>query len=159
MGRKSLNKHNNRYLQLRQELGLTREEASELLEYISDDRLEKIENNRAFAHPDEVLLMAEKYKNPQLCNYYCSNECPIGKKYVPHLEVTDLKDLTFDMIMSLEKITKDKDRFVEIARDGKVTKDELNDFMEIQSNLDEMSATIHKLKLFIESKILNNEIE
>ena len=38
---------------------------------ITPERIEKIENERTLPHPDEVLLMAEKYKQPGLCNYYC----------------------------------------------------------------------------------------
>ena len=45
-------------------LGLTREKASELLETIAPERIEKIENERTVPRPDEVLTMAEKYKAP-----------------------------------------------------------------------------------------------
>ena len=27
-----------------------------------------------FCYPDEVIVMAEKYQLPHLCNYYCANE-------------------------------------------------------------------------------------
>lgn len=159
MGRKSLNRHNNKYLQIRQERGLTREEASELLEYISEDRLEKIENNRANIHPDEVLLMAEKYKKPSLCNYYCSQECPIGRIYVPQLEISGLKEMTFDMIMYLERISKDRDRLLEIVEDGKINKDELEDFRKIEKNLMSISKSIQTLQLFIKENITNIDTE
>ena len=156
MGRRSLNRHNSKYLETRQSLGLTREQASELLEYISEDRLEKIENSRANIHPDEVLIMADKYNKPSLCNYYCSNECPIGKVYVPQLETAEIKELTFDMIMALEKINKDRERFLEIVEDGEISDGEMDDFLEIEKNLVSMSHTIQSLKLFIEEKIRKN---
>ena len=63
----------------REELGLSREKASELLEIIPPERIERIESGKFTAHPDEVMLMAEKYQDPQLCNYYCANECEIGQ--------------------------------------------------------------------------------
>ena len=53
----------NIYFQRREELGLTREGASELLETMSPERIEKIENERLDPRPDEVLLMAERYKD------------------------------------------------------------------------------------------------
>ena len=46
MGRKSVKENKNRYQEIREELNLTREQASELLEFVSADRLEKIENEK-----------------------------------------------------------------------------------------------------------------
>lgn len=54
----------------RENTGLTRESAAEQLEFISSDRIEKIENEKSYLHPDEILAMADCYKNPSLCNYY-----------------------------------------------------------------------------------------
>lgn len=80
------NKENkNIYFRRREELGLTRDQASELLESIPPERIEKIENERVEAHPEEILVMADKYKAPELCNYYCSNQCAIGRQYVPEV--------------------------------------------------------------------------
>lgn len=68
MGRTSTKENKNSYQLAREELGLTREKASELLETIAPERIEKIENERTVPRPDEVLTMAEKYKRPSLCN-------------------------------------------------------------------------------------------
>lgn len=59
---------------------MTREHASELMQFVSSDRIEKIESEKSFPHPDEILVMAECYKASDLCNYYCTHECPIGEK-------------------------------------------------------------------------------
>ncbi|MBR0355352.1 MAG: helix-turn-helix transcriptional regulator, partial [Oscillospiraceae bacterium] len=80
MGRNSVKENKNIYQRSREALGLTREKAEELLQGLTAERIEKIENERSGAHPDEVLLMAEGYKVPELCNYYCANECPIGRR-------------------------------------------------------------------------------
>ena len=80
MGRTSVKENKNNYQLAREELGLTREKASELLETIAPERIEKIENERTVPRPDEVLTMAEKYKRPSLCNYYCSRQCPVGER-------------------------------------------------------------------------------
>ena len=52
------------------------------METISPERIETIENEHSLPHPDEVLLMAEKYKQSGLCNHYCANQCPIGQQAV-----------------------------------------------------------------------------
>lgn len=63
MGRSSTRENKTRYQLAREELGLSREKASELLETIAPERIEKIESERSLPRPDEVLIMAEKYKN------------------------------------------------------------------------------------------------
>ena len=93
MARSSTRENKTVYQLRREELGLTREKASELLEGITPERIERIESEKYLAHPDEILLMAEKYQAPQLCNYYCSNECEIGKKYVPQITIKDLPQI------------------------------------------------------------------
>ena len=70
MGRGSTKKNKNIYQLRREELGLSREKAEQLLEVISAERIEKIEND-TLPHPEEVLIMAKGYKYPQLCNYHC----------------------------------------------------------------------------------------
>ena len=90
MARVSTKENKNIYQTTRESLKLTREAASELLETIAPERIEKIENERTMPHPDEVLVMAQKYKQPSLCNYYCANQCPIGAQYVPEIKVKDL---------------------------------------------------------------------
>ena len=57
MPKKSSKENKNIYFQRREELNLTREKASELLETIPSDRIEKIENERVTPYPDEVLLL------------------------------------------------------------------------------------------------------
>ena len=86
MGRKSTNPNKNIYQERREELGLSREAASEALGVIAPERIEKIENEKSNPHPDEILAMSEGYKMPELCNYYCANECAIGQKYVPEVK-------------------------------------------------------------------------
>ena len=158
MGRKSTKDNKNVYQLSREELGLTREAAAELLEYISADRIEKIESEKSAPHPDEILTMANSYKNPSLCNYYCSHECPIGQKYVPEVKTKDLSVITLEMLSTLNTLSKEKDRLIEIAADGQITDDEIPDFKKIQSNLDSMSLTIDALKLWVDKTIADGKI-
>lgn len=119
MARVSTRENKNIYQLTRENLKLTRETASELLESIPPERIEKIENERSFPHPDEVLTMAEKYKKPDLCNYYCANQCPIGQEYVPEVKIKDLSQIVLEMLASLNAMNKRKDRLIEITADGK----------------------------------------
>ena len=62
MGRASTKSNKNRYQLIREELGLSREKAGELLEAVTPERIEKIESGKSLPHPDEVLTIADKYR-------------------------------------------------------------------------------------------------
>ncbi len=157
MGNRSVKEDKNIYFTSREAAGLTREAASEKMGCISADRIYKIETKSA-PHPDEVLLMAECYKNPAICNYYCSHECEIGQKYVPEVEVKDLPHITLEMLATLNQVSKSKDRLIEISADGKLTEDEMPDFTEIQDSLNKLSLAIDSLKLWVNNAIATGEI-
>ena len=118
MGRKSTKENKNIYQTSRETAELTRDAAAAKLEFISSDRIEKIENEKSYPHPDEILAMADCYKNPSLCNYYCSHECPIGQEYVPAVVAKDLSVITLEMLSTLNTLTREKDRLFDIAADG-----------------------------------------
>ena len=124
MGKKSTKENKTRYHLVREELGLSREQASELLETIPAERIERIENEKVNPYPEEILLMAEKYKRPSLCNYYCSQQCPIGQQYVPEIEIKELSAIVLEMLASLNAVNKEKDRLIEIAADGKIDQEQ-----------------------------------
>lgn len=153
MGKKSVKENKNIYQLAREAAGLTRSQASEALVFISDSRIEKIESEKCEPHPDEILAMAKAYKKPSLCNYYCSNECPIGQVSVPELKDKDLAQITLEMLSTINILTKQKDRLVEITVDGKVSKDEMQDFLNIKSELDKMTVSIESLKLWINQMV------
>ena len=100
MPRLSTKENKTVYQLQREELGLSREKAGELLGSITPERIERIESGKYTAHPDEVILMAEKYQAPELCNYYCSNECEIGRQYVPQIKIKDLAQIVLEMLAS-----------------------------------------------------------
>ena len=140
MARTSTKENKNLYHKTRESLQLTRESASELLESITPERIEKIENERSLPHPDEVLVMAEKYKQPGLCNYYCANQCPIGQQYVPEIKAKDLSQIVLETLASLNILNKQKERLIEITVDGKITGDEIEDFIYIQEELERIAG-------------------
>ena len=159
MARVSTKENKNIYQITREGLKLSREAASELLESIPPERIEKIENERSLPHPDEVLVMADKYKQPSLCNYYCANQCPIGQEYVPEIKVKDLSQIVLEMLASLNSMGKQKDRLIEITADGKISGDELEDFIFIQEELERISITVETLQLWSERMLATGVID
>ena len=159
MARVSTKENKNVYHKTRESLQLTREAASELLESIAPERIEKIENERSLPHPDEVLIMAEKYKQPSLCNYYCANQCPIGQQYVPEVKIKDLSQIVLEMLASLNSMSKQKERLIEITVDGRITGDELEDFIYIQEELERISIAVETLQLWSERMLATGAID
>lgn len=158
MPKMSSKENKNAYFQRREELKLTRDQASELLESIPPERIEKIENERVDPHPDEIMIMAEKYKAPELCNYYCSNQCPIGQQYVPEVEIKDLSQIVLKMIDSLNEVQDNQKRLINITSDGVIDDSEIEDFVDIQDKLEKISITIEALQLWSEQMIANGSI-
>ena len=159
MARKSTKENKNIYQRTREGLELTREEASELLETMSPERIEKIESERSMPHPDEVLLMSDKYKQPTLCNDYCANQCPIGAHYVPEIKIKDLSQIVLETIASLNTMQKQKDRLIEITVDGHISGDELADFVHIQEELEKISVAVETLQLWCERMVDTGAID
>ena len=159
MGRSSTRENKTRYQLAREELGLSREKASELLETIAPERIEKIESERSLPRPDEVLIMAEKYKTPSLCNRFCARQCPIGQQYVPEIRSSELSDIVLKMLASLNAMDRKKERLIEIAADGTISKDEIDDFVRIQKELERISVTVETLQLWVEKMLANGRID
>ena len=159
MARKSTKENKNVYQRTREALGLTREEASGLLVTMSPERIEKIENERSMPHPDEVLLMSDQYQQPSLCNHYCANQCPIGQQYVPEIKVKDLSQIVLETIASLNAMQRQKERLIEITVDGKISGDELADFVQIQEELEKISIAVETLQLWCERMLDTGAID
>jgi transcriptional regulator with XRE-family HTH domain len=159
MGRKSTKENKTIYQTSREALELTREQAAERLEFISADRIEKIEYEKSLPHPEEVLAMAECYKSPILCNYFCSHECPIGIEHVPEIKEKELSQITLEMLSTLNKLTNAKERLIEITVDGEVSEDEISDFLKIKTELEKMAMAIDSLNLWIDQTIANGQID
>ena len=159
MARASVKENKTEYQLFREELGLSREKASEMLGWISADRIFKIESEMSLPHPDEVLAMSVAYKKPRLCNHYCANQCPIGQEYVPEIKVKDLSQIVLEMLASLNSIQKCKDRLIEITADGEISEDEIADFIHIQEELERISITVETLQLWSERMLATGVID
>ncbi len=158
MGKRSVKENKNEYQLAREAQDLTREAASELMQYVSDDRIEKIESDKSLPHPDEILLMAKAYKAPHLCNYFCTHECPIGKENVPELEYKSLAEITLAMLSSLNTMEQYKNRLIEITSNGHVDEDEVEDFEKIRAQLEQISVMTQSLKLWVDKAIADGKM-
>ena len=158
MGKKSIKENKNIFFESREEAGLTRAQASELIGTISESRLEKMETGKTSIYPEDVVDMAAAYKKPELCNYYCTHECRIGKESVPEVRVSSLSEIVLGMLSALNSLDRQKDRLIDITADGEITEDELPDFVRIQEQLDQIDLTVESLKVWMASTIADGKI-
>ena len=150
------------YKETRKKHDLTRDDvcdkASLMNNPIQPERLERIENGKFPITPDEVMLLAEIYGEPTLCNHYCSKECPIGEKYVPEVKVKDLAQIVLEMLSSLNSMKKSQERLIEITADGMIDDEEIKDFVYIQKELERISITVETLQLWVEQMLADKKI-
>lgn len=159
MGKRSVKENKNIYQISRESCSLSREAAGELLGFVSADRIEKIEGGRSAPHPDEVLAMERGYRNPELTNYYCTHECPIGMKYEPEARLQELPQLTVELLSALNALEKEKDQLIDISVDGRVNDFERRQFDVILEKLLRLERSIRGMRIWIEHAVANGKLD
>ena len=148
----------NEYRRMRNKKNLSRDEVCNIAVDnkrgpLDITRLSRIETGKFPIHRDEVLLLADIYNEPTLCNYYCSNECEIGKLYVPKVEAQGLEKSILEIIASLNKVQKQQERLIEITADGTIDEGETSDFKQIRDELERISIAVEALQLWTEKNL------
>ena len=104
-------------------------------------------------------MMETGYRNPELCNYFCTHECPIGMKYVPESKLKDFSQVAIELIAGIGSLEKEKARLAEIAVDGRVNDLERKDFDNILEKLNRIDRSIQGLKIWVEHAINTGKID
>lgn len=159
MGKRSTKKDKNIYQLSREARALTREAAGEELVFLSPERIEKIESGRSAPHPDEVLDMERCYRNPELSNWFCTHECPIGMKYEQEVKLKSLAQVTVETLAALHAMEQEKDRLVEISVDGRVNDFERKDFDRILEKLKSIDRAIRSMQIWLEHALQTGKID
>lgn len=159
LGRRSIKENKNIFQLLRESKGYSREKASELLGSIAYSRLVRIESGETVPYPEEMITMAEVYGEPNLPNIYCANECPLGQAYVSQVEVKDIQSITLEMLNLLNRLTKQKNRLIDITVDGEISPEEIKDFKRIRKDLEKMSMAIDSMQLWLENMVVAGKID
>lgn len=150
MGKRSTKKDKSMYQRSREDCGLTREAASEQLVFLSPERIEKIESGKSPAHPDEVLAMEECYHDPELCNWFCTHECPIGAKYVPEARLESLAQVTVETLAAINAMENEQKTLLSIAVDNRVNGFEREEFDRIYEKLTALDRSLQSMRIWLE---------
>lgn len=158
MGRKSTRENKTVYQLAREKAEMTLEEAENAMDGMTAERISRIEGGTARVQPEDVNLMAECYKAPELKNWFCSHECAIGRETVPTIESKSIGQIAIETLNSLNKMIQKKDRLLEIVEDGRVRPDELEDFLDIKATLDRISTSVGSLQLWVDKQIAAGDL-
>lgn len=119
---------------------------------ISREKLLMIEQSapgkrKADPNPDEVVRMAKVYHAPELLNYYCANQCPIGEG-MPELMHENLDQISVHLMSALHYLTSVNDRIYSILEDGQVSESERQEFGKILNTLNKIAYSANSLELW-----------
>lgn len=164
MGRRSTKENKSIYQEAREKMicdgkPWSREKAADELAkidngrfyYLNKDKLVKIEDNGDKIQPLDVLGLSLAYNMPELRNYYCCNQCDIGRLDAPEVSFdAGVHEILVNMAVVLRKVNHNKIRLMEILEDGKLSEDEQEDFDRIYEELEQVSMTVEALQLWCE---------
>lgn len=155
MGRDATKAQGNPWYEARKDAALyderlySREGAAEMLG-MSVSSVADAELGTAKCMPvDKAVLMADLYKAPQLLNYYCLNECPIGSRLSISDKVHNIDRITLKLLKNLrvKELDSMKEKLIDIAEDGVISDDEKEEMQNILNYLDTIAKTVSELKI------------
>ena len=104
------------------------------------------------------LNAAGNYTTSQY-SYTGTESVVTGTERVWVVKIKDLSQIVLEMLASLNAMNKRKDRLIEITADGKISDDELEDFLYIQEELERISITVETLQLWAEKMLATGVID
>ncbi len=131
----------------------SREGAAELLGVSVSSLADYELGNTKVVPVDKVVLMADLYNAPEIKNYYCTNECPIGKDTVPKLEIAELDRLTIKVLSAFRSIDEIKNKLIDIAADGVISEHEKPELEEVLQALEQITVYSQELRLWAEKNL------
>lgn len=153
MSKKATKALNNKYYVARynaskkDESFTSREKTAEILN-IDRTRLSRIELGTVVPYPEEVLAMSKAYDLPELCNIYCSSECPIGRETIKPINADSLDRLILQFLGSSQKMEDITIQLIDLTEDGMVDETEIAKFDAVLVELEKMSVNIQSLMLW-----------
>lgn len=103
---------------------------------------------------DVVVMMAELYNAPELRNYFCRSECPIGKDLPIAVKHEPVTQAAVHLLNSINKagIEECAKSILEIAEDGRITDEEADELLPILDAMDRVSHAVSELKIIVEKQ-------
>ena len=74
-------------------------------------------------------------------------------------ESKELAQIAVETLNALNKLSKSRDRLLEIVEDGEVQADEYADFAEIKATLDRIALSVSNLQLWVDEQIADGNLK
>ncbi len=126
---------------------LNNTESAQDIVHIERTRLIAIEKGQKTPYPEEVVNMAQVYGAPELCNQYCTGQCPIGRGEKPLL-YEDLNQISTQLMSSLYFLQSANDMIFGILEDGQIAPREREAFGKVIQLLDKLTYSAQSLRLW-----------
>lgn len=148
-------KDKNFYEKVRATVDLSQENVSEM-SGVSVEKISKLENGGLISPEDIISLNENAYKEACMYEYYCANNCPIGKKRGLPSSKDIVKDdmglIMLELLHYIGEVKKiDTQRIIELARDGVISEDERKDYDHMKEILENISKYYLRLSLWEKS--------
>ena len=73
-------------------------------------------------------------------------------------ESKELAQIAVETLNALNKLSRSRDRLLEIVEDGEVQADEYADFAEIKATLDRIALSVSNLQLWVDEQIASGKL-
>lgn len=117
-----------------------------MLNFMDKAKVLDVENGAA-PDPEFVKWMAESYEAPELINYYCTHQCPLGDKKEA-IKNGSLEELSWHLLSGIYFLGDIKAKMFDLTRDGKISDAEKSEFIRIIDNLKSLAATAESLEVW-----------
>ena len=139
----------------------SREGASELLG-CSVSTLSNYELGLCKAVPPEVIvMMADIYNAPELRNYYCTHDCPLGTK-IPQLEISSADKAVLNFMAAYIDLKRSEneieDLVIKSAEDGTITEKNISLLSRTMAKATTLSTRTQEMLLWAE-KNMKDEVK
>ena len=124
---------------------------------IERTRLARIETGSLIAYPEEILILADAYSSPELCNYYCSNHCAIGRVTTPEVNLKSVESSAINLFNVLKKSSGIGEELLAIAEDGIIDEFETVRVGEIVKILEHIERESIRFKTLVKKMEMEGE--
>ena len=135
----------------RKEQHLSIEKVSELTDYLSTARIQRIESETFCIRPDEAICLARCYRRPELLNYYCSELCAIGQMLAPKVSSPDISNIHINLISATDRLSNFNSRIIQSlnSTNDKVTEEIAELYIQLLKTLHELSECEISLSIWL----------
>ncbi|MEA4823316.1 MAG: XRE family transcriptional regulator [Clostridiaceae bacterium] len=134
----------------------SREGAAEVLG-IDRTRIARIELDTERPYPDEVRVMIDAYNAPELCNYHCSRQCPLGIQTTAPLPLDDMDRAMIRVNTAIRDIPDKLNAIEKIIDDGVIDNDEKPQMEELMNYMRGIVTRFQALELAYKRKMAGGE--